>query len=126
MPMNTTLVTGGLSSGSQPSCWLASHTWPTMSAADRLRLKPCLPVAQKAQSIAQPTWLEMHSVRRAGSGMNTVSMAWPPSMESIHLRVPSAASCSERIVGGRISAISASRVRKAFEMSVMASKSDTP
>ena len=40
----------------------------------RLRLKPCCAVEQNVQSIAQPTWLEMHSVPRPGSGMKTISM----------------------------------------------------
>src|SRR6056297_687297 len=97
-----------------------------MSAAERLRLKPCLPVAQNAQSMAQPTWLEMHRVPRAGSGMKTVSMAWPPSIDSIHLRVPSPASCRERISGVRISAISARRARSALEISVIVEKSALP
>ena len=40
--------------------------------------------------MAQPTWLEMQSVPRSGSGMYTVSMPCTSSMRSIHLRVPSA------------------------------------
>ena len=33
----------------------ASQTWPTISAVVRFRLNPCCAVAQKVQSIAQPT-----------------------------------------------------------------------
>ena len=52
------------------------------------------------QSIAQPTWLEMHSVPRPGSGMNTISMPCVrrPSASS-HLRVPSADTCVMRDLG---------------------------
>jgi hypothetical protein len=43
-----------------------------ISATVRLRLKPCLPVEQKEQSSAHPACVEMHSVPRSSSGMNTV------------------------------------------------------
>ena len=45
-----------------------------ISAADRLRLKPRLPVEQNAQSSAQPA-CEDAQVPRLVSGMNTVSTA---------------------------------------------------
>ena len=84
MPMSTTLVTRRGSAGavasavgdaSRASSRAASHTWPTISAVLKLRLKPCCAVAQKEQSSAQPTCEEMHSVPRSGSGMNTISKA---------------------------------------------------
>ena len=74
MPISTTFVTWRSRVGCAPSVRVASHTWPTISAALRLRLKPWAPVEQKLQSSAQPTWLEMHSVPRSGSGMNTISI----------------------------------------------------
>ena len=58
--------------------------------------------------MAQPTWLEMHSVPRSGSGMYTVSMPCTSSMRSIHLRVPSEETCSVTISGTAILATSAS------------------
>ncbi len=41
MPISTTLVTARSPPGPEPSRWLASQTWPTISAVSRLRLKPC-------------------------------------------------------------------------------------
>ena len=69
MPMNTMLVMMRLSPTCQPSSRFASHTWPTISAVVRLRLKPCCAVEQNEQSSAQPTCEEMHSVPRSSSGM---------------------------------------------------------
>src|SRR5688572_21877327 len=103
MPMSTTLVTMRSPSGSYPSSRFASHTWPMISAADRLRLNPWAPVAQKEQSSAQPIWLEMHSVPRPGSGMKTVSITCSlpaaPGIRSSHLRVPSDAVRAATISG---------------------------
>ena len=76
MPIITTLVIGarpasthGAVTPSASSARLACHSWPTISATVRLRLKPCLPVEQNAQSSAQPACDEMHSVPRSSSGM---------------------------------------------------------
>ena len=82
MPMKTMLVIPGASA---PGSRAARHACPTISARVRLPSKPCLPVAQKLQSRAQPTWDEMHSVLRLGaapesgrtSGISTVSTALP-------------------------------------------------
>jgi hypothetical protein len=76
-----------------PSNLFASHSWPMISAALRLRLKPCLPVEQKAQSSAQPACEDTHRVPRLVSGMNTVSTALALPTSSSHLRVPSAETC---------------------------------
>src|SRR5688500_16943046 len=65
-----------------------------ISAVDRLRLNPCLPVEQNAQSRTQPAWLDTHSVPRRVSGMNTASTAYAPSTLSSHVRVPRAAAGS--------------------------------
>src|SRR5262245_14658175 len=75
--------------------------------------------------MAQPTWLEMHSVPRPGSGMNTVSIPWVPSIASSHLRVPSAETCVVVIEGVATTATSLSRSRKLFARSVIWSKSAT-
>ena len=48
---------------------LTTHSWPMISAVNRLRLKPCRAVEQKLQLSAQPTCEDMHSVARSGSGM---------------------------------------------------------
>src|SRR5580658_7662687 len=108
MPMNTILVILARASPLRPSPWpgltcansrCASHTCPTISATLKLRLNPCCAVEQNVQSMAQPTWLEMHRVPRSGSGMYTVSIPCTSSMRSIHLRVPSLDTCSVTICG---------------------------
>ena len=71
-----------------------------ISAVDRLRLKPCVPVEQKRQFSPQPICEETHSVPRVGSGMYTASIALPPSMPSSHLWVPSLAALSSKALGG--------------------------
>ncbi len=69
MPISTTLLIRRSSPAWKPSSFCARNTWPTISAAVRLRLKPCCAVEQKLQSIAQPTCEEMHNVARSPSGM---------------------------------------------------------
>ena len=76
MPIITTLVIGarpcsthGAVTPSATSARLACQSWPTISATVRLRLNPCLPVEQNAQSSAQPACDEMHSVPRSSSGI---------------------------------------------------------
>ena len=44
----------------------AATAWPMISAADRLRVSPCWPVAQNGQAMPQPAWLEMQTVARPG------------------------------------------------------------
>ena len=120
IPISTTLVTARSSSRT------ASHTWPAISAAERFRLKPCLPVEQNAQSSGQPTWEDTHRVPRRPSGMNTISMQLPESTLSSHLRVPSAEVRRASTTGARISATSPRRARSARPRSVMGSKSLAP
>ena len=126
MPMKTTLVILRLRLGSASSALVATHIWEMISQFSRLRLKPCLPVAQKLQSSAQPTCEEMHRVPRSFSGMKTVSTKLCRSTSSSHLMVPSADFCSATMRGVRMRAICLSFSRSALEMSVMASKSATP
>ena len=44
----------------------AATAWPMISAAERLRVRPCWPVAQNGHAMPQPAWLEMHTVARSG------------------------------------------------------------
>ena len=70
MPISTTLVIDALvRPACQPSSRSRATPGPTISAAVRLRLKPCCAVEQNEQSSAQPTCEEMHSVPRSSSGM---------------------------------------------------------
>src|SRR6056297_3304924 len=126
MPMKTTLVTAGSPFGRGSSSRCASQTWPMISAAVRLRLKPCLAVAQKAQSSAQPTCDEMHRVPRSGSGMNTVSTACPPPAAVSHFTVPSADWCREMTRGSDTDAASPSAERRDLARSVISPKSVMP
>src|SRR5215475_12886871 len=75
-----------------------------ISADERLRLKPCVPVEQNWQLRPQPTCEETQSVPRLVSGMKTVSIAFEPSMPSSHLYVASLAWVSNKVFGGTISA----------------------
>src|SRR5690349_11660891 len=126
MPMSTMLVMMRSSPTFQPSSLFATQTWPTISAAVRLRLKPCCAVEQNEQSSTQPTCEEMHNVPRSSSGMNTVSKAWPLPPDSSHLRVPSDATCVFTISGSLTSARPASCARKSLARSVIAEMSDSP
>ena len=130
MPMKTILVMPRVSPR-RARYRATRQAWPTISARLRLPPKPCLPVAQKLQSKAQPAWEEMHSVRRdassasADSGISTVSTTWPLPTAACHFTTASPASWLLASMGARISAMSASRARNALERSVMAPKSST-
>src|SRR5271169_4644561 len=126
MPIITTLVTGQLPSASLPTSRFAHHNCPMISAVERLRLKPCLPVEQKAQSSVQPAWVEMHSVALSVSGMNTVSTALPVPTSSSHLRVPSSDNSPRITVGACTQAVSLSLPRSDSARSLIASKSASP
>src|SRR5687767_679874 len=126
MPMNTTLLIALGPPVWNPSARLASQSWPMISAAVRLRLKPCLPVEQNPQSSVQPAWLETHRVPRPSSGMKTASTAFAPSTLSSHFRVPSDAVPSPTTTGGSIAAPAASLTRNSLAMSLIAVKSAAP
>ena len=67
MPMKTTLVTwsGASWRGRRPGSSAQTRaTCSTTSPVVRLRVKPNCPVAQKVQPMAQPAWVEMHTVAR--------------------------------------------------------------
>ena len=127
IPIITTFVIGARPCATQgallpsaSSVRLACQSWPMISAAVRLRLKPCLPVEQKAQSSAQPACDEMHSVPRSSSGMYTASTALPRSTSSSHLRVPSGAVASPTTAGAAMIALASSFSRRTLARSVSA------
>ena len=63
MPMNTTLVTrAGPPRAPDSAAAIAVRTCSTISAAERLRVSPDCPVAQKGQAMPQPAWEETHRV----------------------------------------------------------------
>ena len=68
MPMKTTLDSrpGPPSISPFAIAAAAATAWPMISAADRLRVSPCWPVAQNGQAMPQPAWLEMQTVARSG------------------------------------------------------------
>mmetsp|Transcript_37399 Transcript_37399/g.62961 ORF Transcript_37399/g.62961 Transcript_37399/m.62961 type:complete len:205 (-) Transcript_37399:677-1291(-) len=114
MPMNTTLVT--LPMPSAAAMRFASTTCSTICSVVRFPRSPMRPVKQNWQFIAQPTWLEMHTVRRPlGAGIITASTIppLPPEADSTSnssLRVPSEATrVSRSCIRPPNSAIVASR-----------------
>jgi hypothetical protein len=118
MPMNTRFV------GRRPASFVARYTCSTISPAVRLRPYPSVAVAQKPQSMAQPTCDDTHSVSRSrsalsfcwSSGMSTDSMARSSTVRKRSLRVPSRAACTTSCRSGRsgrlASAASASRTAR--------------
>ena len=78
MPMNTTLETrgsggrvppggrGDLAGPPSASSRAPATTWATISAVDRLRVRPAWPVAQNGQAIPQPACDDTHIVTRSG------------------------------------------------------------
>ena len=71
IPMKTRLVSGrgGEPSSSSIRRRLARATWSTISPEVRFRASPIVPVMQKVQPTAQPTWVETQRVFRSVSGM---------------------------------------------------------
>ncbi len=68
MPMKTTFESRPGPPGISPEAIAAAAAtaWPMISAAERLRVSPCCPVAQNGQAMPQPAWLEMQTVARSG------------------------------------------------------------
>ncbi len=126
IPIRTTLVIARRPARPPPSSKCASQTCAIISAAVRLRLKPCRAVAQNEQSRIQPTWDETHSVPRSASGIKTVSTQLPPAILISHLRVPSTDCCRLTISGNRIWATPVSRFRKVLLKLLIAAKSVIP
>lgn len=84
MPMKTTFLTAR---------WRrASTTCARISMLATWRIRPLLPVMQKRQPTAQPTWVETQSPSRGSSTLSTIC----PSARSTNRREPSWPACSER------------------------------
>ena len=98
-------------------------TSATISSAVSDRTRPRLPLAQNAQPIAQPTWVETHCVRRPCAGMTTVSTAWPSARPRRSFVVPSAARSVARTAGTTRGNSRLSVSRKSFGSVVAASQS---
>ena len=126
MPIITTLEITRSFFGVTPNALFAHQSWPMISAAVRLRLKPCRPVEQNVHSSAQPTWDEMHSVPRSVSGINTVSTPLPVPTSSSHLRVPSLLSWAAINAGIPTTAFSCNLARRDLAKSVISSKLSAP
>ena len=101
-------------------------TWLTISGADRLRTRRCVPVWQNLQVRVQPTCEETHSVPRSSSGMWTDSTSWPSRNFSSHLRVPSIDCRSTETAGRPTTNCSASAARNSLDRLLMAAKSVAP
>ena len=111
IPMNTTLLTRRPPSRARRA---ARTTCSTISPVVRWRVKPACPVAQNPQPIAQPAWLETHTVARSGYSISTVSMRAPPSSSQRNLTV-SPASLTDSVTGtSDAGKASATRARSAF------------
>ena len=63
------LLAGAAAPGQSPMRSRATRICPRISDGVRLRTSRCVPVWQKLQLSVQPTWLEMQSVPRSGSGI---------------------------------------------------------
>ena len=98
-------------------------TSATISSAVSDRTSPLLPLAQNAHPIAQPTWLEMHCVRRPCAGMTTVSTELPSASPSSSFVVPSSARSVASTFGTTIGNSFLSVSRKSFGSVVAASQS---
>ena len=84
MPMKTTFFTARMRR--------ASTTWARISMLVTCRIRPLLPVMQKRQPTAQPTWVETQSPSRGSSTLSTIC----PSANSTSRREPSLPACSDR------------------------------
>ena len=91
-----------------------TRTWPTISPALRFLTSPILPVRQKAQAIAHPTWVEIQNVIAGVSGMNTDSMCRPSASSSRNFSVPSV-DRSRELIRGVVRVKSVARSERNFE-----------
>jgi hypothetical protein len=102
------------------------HTWSTISAVLRFRVKPMEPVAQKLHAIGHPTWVDTQSVVRSSSGISTDSMRAPSRARSSPLTVPSAARRIPSSSRARVSHSASRRARSASGRSVIRDGASTP
>ena len=126
MPIYTRFRMMGLSGRVSPSHARAACTCPRISPMLMLRVKPSLPVLQKVQAMAQPTWVDRHWVMRVVPalsvlGISTVSTCSPSARRSRNLTVPSSLFRTREISGQTMRQRSASRTRTSFAISVMSS-----
>ena len=121
-PRRITVSTVGLVSGIEELAQL--------SPAPRWRPKPSVAVAQKRQSIAQPTWDEMQRVSlfraASSSGISTDSIARPSWVRKRSLRVPSCALWTNSWASGVSRWSCSSAARSAGGTLVMASSDSMP
>ena len=90
MPMNTTLVIAARRRARHhASSRCASHTWPTISATLRLRLKPCCAVEQNEQSMRAADL--RGDAQRAAVGLRDVDH-----LDALHARPCAASTCACR------------------------------
>ncbi|MNW61775.1 hypothetical protein D3C74_398620 [compost metagenome] len=124
MPMKTRLLSRAGPPGMSPSAsdFAAERTCSTISAVDRLRVRPSWPVAQNGHAMPQPAWLETHSVDRFGYRMRTDStLAASKSFQSVLTVVPPSACITRAGVSSCGNRFSTSRSREALGRSVMSS-----
>ena len=95
MPISTTCeMRRGLRACKSKNC-------PTISPAVRLRVSPCVPVAQNAHAIGQPACVDRHTETWVLSGSRTHSIGLPDCVRASTLTVPSRVSvCSPFAVRG--------------------------
>ena len=101
-------------------------TWPTISAALRLRTQGCVPVWQNEQDRVQPTWEETHSAPRSVSGMKTVSACLPSAKPTSHFRARSAEISSRATVGREMKNASPRSARSGLASVVISSNEVAP
>ena len=104
-----------------------SYTWESISEAVRLRASPKVPVWQKAQFMAQPTWHETQAVFLPSlSVRRTVSTAIPSCKEICSFMVPSGSVSTLETLQQRKSAFWSSSERKAELKFVICEKFSAP
>ena len=117
--MNTTLV------ARSPKSLETWSAWSTISWAVNERLRPFRPVAQKAQPMPQPAWVDTQTDSLLRRGMPTVSTEMPSWYSSRYLREPSLDTCLVSSVGVSKANASFSCSRKALGRLVMSSNEQT-
>src|SRR3954454_23478812 len=104
MPMKTTLERreGPPASWPDAEYRAAATTWSTISAVERLRVKPAWPVAQNGQAMPHPACDETHAVVRSGERMRTDSTSAPSNSRQTVFRVAPLSHVSARASVSRL------------------------
>ena len=119
MPITTILLSRSSSGKSRCKCNICS----TISPVVKLRTRPSRPLAQKAQPMAQPTWVLMQMVRCPRASRNsTHSTCWPSANCRSSFSVPSSAVRRVLIVEVKIWHSLANSARRSSGRSVISSK----